>query len=88
MPIEDFKKLTLFKRIKLLYEEGEFITSIRYYRYKVNLFLVHGFYVEAFYHPKSDRIEKISPFDAKNSRKKFYTDQIKLPANLFEQAPD
>jgi len=83
--IEDFKKLSLFKRIKFLYEEGEFITSIRYYRYKVNLFLVSGFYVEAFYHPKTDRIEKIVPFDASNSRKKFYTDQIKLPADLFEQ---
>ena len=85
MQQDQFKKLSLFKRIKLLYVDGEFITSIRYYRYKVNLFLVYGFYVEAFYHPKTDRIEKIIIFDAKNSRRKFYTDQIKLPDNLFEQ---
>lgn len=85
MQQEQFKRLSLFKRIKLLYVDGEFITSIRYYRYKVNLFLVYGFYVEAFYHPKTDRIEKIIIFDAKNSRRKFYTDQIKLPINLFEQ---
>ncbi|GAA5034605.1 hypothetical protein GCM10011506_29440 [Marivirga lumbricoides] len=82
MGIEEFKNLSLFKKIKTLYEEGEFVTSIRYYRYKVNLFLVHGYYVEAFYHPKTDRIEKIIPFDKKNSRNKFYTDQIRLP-NLF-----
>jgi hypothetical protein len=86
--LEEFKSLTLFKRIKELYVEGEFITSIRYYRYKVNLFLLHGFYVEAFYHPKTDRIEKITPFNANNSRRKFYTDQIKLPKDLFHQTPD
>lgn len=82
---DQFKKLSLFKRITHLYVDGEFITSIRYYRYKVNLFLVYGFYVEAFYHPKTDRIEKVVLFDAKNSRRKFYTDQIKLPKNLLQQ---
>ncbi len=85
MEQDQFKKLSLFKRIKLLYVDGEFITSVRYYRYKINLFLVYGFYVEAFYHPKTDRIEKIVIFDAKNSRRKFYTDQIKLPKDLLEQ---
>ena len=85
MQQEQFRKLSLFKRIKLLYVDGEFITSIRYYRYKINLFLIYGYYVEAFYHPRTDRIEKITIFDAKNSRKKFYTDQIKLPKALFEQ---
>jgi hypothetical protein len=75
----EFEQLTLFKKIKTLYEDGEFVTSIRYYRYKVNLFLLSDFYVEAFYNPKTDRIEKIVPFDQKHSRKKFYTDQIQLP---------
>jgi hypothetical protein len=40
---------------------------------------LNDFYVEAFYHPKTDRIEKIVPFDSSHSRKKFYTDQVKLP---------
>jgi len=80
--VEEFKSLSLFKKIKTLYEEGEFVTSIRYYRYKVNLFLLHGYYIEAFYHPKTDRIEKIIPFDKKHSRNKFYADQVRLP-NLF-----
>ncbi len=82
MKVEEFKSLSLFKKIKTLYEDGEFVTSIRYYRYKVNLFLLHGYYIEAFYHPKTDRIEKIIPFDKKHSRNKFYADQVRLP-NLF-----
>jgi hypothetical protein len=77
--VEEFVSLSLFKKIKTLYVDGEFVTSIRYYRYKVNLFLLNDFYVEAFYHPKTDRIEKIVPFDRNHSRKKFYTDQVKLP---------
>ena len=84
MKIEEFKSLSLFQKIKTLYVDGEFVTSIRYYRYKVNLFLLHDYLIEAFYHPKTDRIEKIIPYDNQHTRRKFYTDQVKLH-NLFEK---
>ena len=53
--------------------------GIRYYGYKVNLYLIGDFYVEVFYNHKKDLIEKIIPLDVSNSRIKFYVDQIKLP---------
>jgi len=56
-----------------------FIMGIRYYGYKVNLYLLGDFYVEVFYNHKKDLIEKIIPLDTCNSRIKFYVDQIKLP---------
>jgi len=59
------------------------VVAIRYYGYKVNLYLVHNYYVEAFYNHKLDKIEKIELLDASHSRMKFYTDQISLPANLL-----
>jgi hypothetical protein len=74
-----FFSCSIPERIKLLYEEGTFVMGIRYYGYKVNLYLLSNSYVEVFYNHKSDRIEKITPLDTRHTRMKFYYDQIKLP---------
>ena len=56
--------------------------SIRYYGYKVNLYLLGDFYLEVFYNHKKDLIEKIIPLDTRHSRMDFYMAQIKLPISL------
>jgi len=76
---EIFRKLNVQQRIKALYLDGRFIADIRYYQYKINLYLFENFYVEVFYHPAEDRIEKVEILDVKSSRINFYIDQIKLP---------
>lgn len=75
----DFKQLSLEKKINLLYEKGKFIMAIRYYRYKINLYLLGDYYLEVFVNHKHASIEKISLLDQNHSRMKFYSDQIKLP---------
>lgn len=77
-----FNAFSFDKQIQLLYERGVFIMGIRYYGYKVNLYLLGNFYVEVFYNHKHDLIEKIVPLDTSHSRTKFYVDQIKLPEGL------
>lgn len=76
---EEFNNCPLEKKIKLLYTEGHFVLDIRYYGYKVNLYLIYNFYVEVFYNHKLDKIEKIVPMDRSSSRVNFYADQINLP---------
>lgn len=78
----EFRRFSFDKQIQVLYERGSFVTSIRYYGYKVNLYLLGDFYVEVFYNHKHDLIEKIVPFDTSHSRANFYVDQIKLPSGL------
>ncbi len=78
-----FQKLNLHQRIKTLYVDGQFVTAIRYYKYKINLYLLENFYVEVFYHHCDDRIEKVEILEDKSSRMKFYIDQIKLPVEFF-----
>ena len=75
----DFNGLPLRHKVRLLYMEGTFVMDIRYYRYKVNLYILNNFHVEVFYNPKSDRIEKIQVLDKSHSRMKFYADRIRLP---------
>ncbi|MBS1977027.1 MAG: hypothetical protein JST46_06630 [Bacteroidetes bacterium] len=78
-----FMEQSLDKQIGLLYEHGSCVMSIRYYRYKVNLYLLGNFYIEVFYNPKKDLIEKIAPLDASHSRMNFYAAQIKLPQSIL-----
>jgi hypothetical protein len=84
MPSYEFTSLPLKDKVHLLYQEGSFVVSIRYYGYKINLYLLNNYYVEVFYNHKLDKIEKIELLDTSHSRMKFYTDQISLPKNLLE----
>lgn len=74
----DFQGMELRDKISLLYREGNFITAIRYYGHKVNLYLLNDFYVEVFYNHKHDRIDRIDLLERRHSRMKFYYDQIKF----------
>lgn len=78
-----FSDLPMPEKLRLLYGRGDFIVSIWYYKHKINLYLLNGYYVEVFYDPKSDKIKKAEPLDESHSRMKFYADQVKLPVNLF-----
>lgn len=78
MSREEFAKLPLHKKIQTLYLEGTFVVGIRYYRHKINLYLLENEYVEVFYNHKEDRIDKIDFLPRDHSRMKFYLDQIKI----------
>jgi hypothetical protein len=75
----EFDRFSLETKITTLFKQGQFIMSIRYYGYKVNLYLLNDFYLEVFYNHKLDKIEKISLLDSNHSRMNFYYDQIKIP---------
>lgn len=76
----EFKRFSLDNKVKTLYEHGTFVMAIRYYRYKVNLYMLGNDYLEVFINHKHASIEKITLLDRHHSRMKFYSDQIKLPA--------
>ena len=78
MKWNQFSKLQLKDKTKMLYEHGTFVVAIRYYKYKVNLYLFENYYVEVFFNHKLDMIEKIEIMERNTSRMKFYSDQIKL----------
>ena len=75
---QDFKKLSLKNQIDTLYHQGTFVMGIRYYGYKVNLYLLGRYYWEVFINHKYGEIEKIVLLDHRHSRMKFYADQIKF----------
>lgn len=78
MSREEFRNMPLQQKIQTLYLEGNFVVAIRYYRHKINLYLLHNDYIEVFYNHKEDKIDKIDFLPRDHSRMKFYLDQIKL----------
>jgi hypothetical protein len=78
----DYNKMSLDRKINVLYEQGTFVMAIRYYGYKVNLYLLEDFYLEVFVNHKQGAVEKITLLDPSHSRMKFYSDQIKLPCDI------
>lgn len=75
--LQDFP---LERKIRILYEEATFIMAIRYYKHKINLYLLGNEYVEVFVDHKNSSIDRITVLDIRHSRMKFYYDQIKLPS--------
>jgi hypothetical protein len=84
MPAAEFVSLSLSDQIHTLYREGTFVVAIRYYGYKINLYLLQNYYVEVFYNHKLDKIEKTELLQTNHSRVKFYIDQISLPLDLLQ----
>lgn len=82
MTANQFMDMTLPHRLRWVYFEGEFLTSIRYYKHKVNLYLINNFIVEVFYNHKKDQIDNIELLDFSSKRLNFYADQVKLPREL------
>ncbi len=79
MSPKEFLRLPLLDQIQYLYRNGSFVTDIRYYNYKVNLYLLEGHYFEVFVDHKNLTITTICPLDFGSNRLNFYLDQIKLP---------
>ena len=74
----ELKNQSLDDRVQTLYRHATFVTAIRYYGHKVNLYLLGNEYVEVFVNHKKAIIDKIDLLDRSHSRMKFYSDQIKL----------
>ena len=56
---DTFSALPADKRCDLLWEEGQFLASVKYYRFKANLYALRSFFVEILCHQASNEIELI-----------------------------
>ena len=86
MPLSNtFFDCTIPEQCRIIYLEGEFLMAIRYYEYKVNLYLLGDKLIEVFYNHKLDKIHNIQPLDYASSRMNFYADQVCLDEIFFSQ---
>lgn len=59
MNINEFDLLDINKKANILFSEGEYCGVRAYYNYKINLYSLSDFFVEVYYSPDNNEIEKI-----------------------------
>ncbi len=82
MTNKQFQELSFSEKARWLYFNGHMVTSIRYYKHKINLYELESLLIEVFYNHAEDRVDRIEILDTKSKRMQFYADQVKLPVDL------
>jgi len=60
---EEFRKLTIFRQVELLFERGQHVMSRVYLFYNVHLYTLAGFYAEIWYRQADNKIERVILLD-------------------------
>jgi len=82
MDTNTFFSRTIKQRVKLLKRSGEYIGSISYYGFNIDLYIMNGHYFEAFYNRYTYRLDDVDIMDPKDDRLNRYAAEVNL-AELF-----
>lgn len=82
MNLKTFYSRTIKQRVKLLKRSGEFISSISYYGFNIDLYIMSGHYFEAFYNRYTCRLDEVDLMDPKDDRLNRYAAEVNL-VDLF-----
>jgi len=63
MNCDDFRKLTIFRQVELLFDKGQHVLSRIYLFYNVHLYSLSGFYAEIWYRQADNKIERVIILD-------------------------
>lgn len=63
MKDDEFRKLTIFRQVELLFEKGQHVLSRIYLFYNVHLYTLSGFYAEIWYRQADNKIERVILLD-------------------------
>ena len=70
--VTQFHNLTLNERANLLWSKGKFLTTLTYYKRKVNLYIMDDEHYEAWYDVAGNLVEKIIPMEHKKFFAKYF----------------
>jgi len=59
----DFRKLTIFRQVELLFESGRHVLSRIYLFYNIHLYTLSGFYAEIWYRQADNKIDRVIILD-------------------------
>ncbi len=78
-----FIKSDLHGRAAIVFCDGDYISSIKHFSYKISLFLVDDTYVEVFYDANTNRLEDIAIVEPDEPRMQLYTKEVDI-TDLFK----
>ncbi len=63
MKSDDFRKLTIFRQVEMLFDKGHHVLSRIYLFYNVHLYTLSGFYAEIWFRQADNKIERVILLD-------------------------
>ena len=81
---QKFQRLPFKKKGELVFKEGEYVAVRSYYNYKVQLYSLYGFFVEVWYHPENNAIDKVELLESEKALNLYLAD-IDLESLLKEK---
>ncbi len=79
---KEFNKLNLLQRMEYIALEGDLISQIKHYSYRICLYTVHGFYIEAFFDLHSDEVTDVAILDPEDARMSLYASKVDISGLL------
>ena len=62
-----FRNLDIDRKGEYVFQEGEYIGLREYYNHKINLYSLFDFFVEVWYFPEENKIEKIEVMESEKN---------------------
>jgi hypothetical protein len=78
-----FSKSDLHGRAAIVFCDGDYISSIKEYAFKISLFVVDDTYVEVFYNAHTNQLEDIAILEPNESRLQKYATGVDI-TDLFK----
>lgn len=80
---QQFSKFDLHGRAAIVFCDGDYISSIKEYAFKISLFIVDDTYVEVFYNAHTNQLEDIAILEPDESRLQKYATGVDI-TDLFK----
>ena len=75
---KEFNKLSLLQRIEYVAMEADLITEIKHFSFRICLYTVDGFYIEAFYDLNTNYLTDVAILDADDPRMNLYANTVDI----------
>lgn len=79
---KEFNKLSLLQRMEYVALEADLIGEIKHYSYRICLYTVHGFYIEAFFDLHTNKITDVAILQPDDPRMSLYAHKVDISGLL------
>lgn len=76
-----FRQLSIKQKGEYVFQEGDYIGLREYYNHRINLYSLSDFFVEVWYFPAENKIEKIEVMESEKILDQYIDKMIKLEKN-------
>jgi hypothetical protein len=79
---KEFNKLPLLQRMEYVAMEADLIGEIKHYSFRICLYTVHGYYIEAFYDLNTNYLTDVAILDPDDNRMNLYANKVDISGLL------